>query len=320
MSKFYRSCAVLCLWAFVVVATSSQTVLAQRINFGGAGQNNQRDNDQDDDRDDNDNDLDNNQSNNRGSSRSGSSNSQKIQQFFRNSQGGKQGGQGSNNQDRSRRSDRDERFPGGQIQPFPGQNYSGGQNNLKHGNWQGGKWQGSRKIDNWVQTFGGDKKPFSAQWYHDHPKAWKYDNQKSNVWVVGTVPGVYQWLGWGNVPQQYIGHDHAHHFDPSHYGQWYPLGVYSLMAGPGDMGTRIVQLAVDRHGHIAGNYYDMISNSNYSISGDVRRQSQRVYFTLNKNKQIGFRSHISQLLQPYGTVTVQLPGGEQHWQFVRLEN
>jgi hypothetical protein len=64
----------------------------------------------------------------------------------------------------------------------------------------------------------------------------------------------------------------------------------------------------------------MISNSNYSLSGDIRQQSQRVSWSLNKNPAVRFRASLYQLLQPYGPVNVQLPGGEQQWQFVRLEN
>jgi hypothetical protein len=313
MSKIYR-CGVSWLAAFAVAVSCSQAALAQRINFGGSGQSKHSDKNHDDDHDDDRRD----QSNNR-SSKSGNSTSQKIQQFFQQGTGG-QSDQKRSDAERFRNSNQQQGHRGQQFQNLHGHNH-GGHDNHNHGSWHGDKWQGSRKIDNWVQTFGGGKKPFSAQWYHDHPKAWKYDNNKTNIWVVGSVPGVYQWLNWGNVPPQYnVGHNHQQHFDPSHYGEWYPLGVYSLMAGPGDIGTRIVQLAIDHHGHLAGNYYDMISDSNYSISGDVKRQSERVYFSLNKNKHIGFRAHISQLLQPYGTITVQLPGGEQQWQFVRLED
>ena len=83
--------------------------------------------------------------------------------------------------------------PGGAAEPV----------NKKLGSWKGNKWQGTRKVDNWTKVFGNSQQPFSSQWYKDHPQAWKYDNNKSNVWVVATVPGVYSWLGWGNVPPQY---------------------------------------------------------------------------------------------------------------------
>jgi hypothetical protein len=194
--------------------------------------------------------------------------------------------------------------------------------NRKFGSWRGDRWEGSRKADHWSEVFGGKQRLFSSQWYKDHPQAWKYNNDKSNVWVVATVPGIYSWLGWGAVPQQYVvGYGPTARFDASLYGDWYPLGVYSLMSGGEDMGTRIVQLAVDRHGHIAGNYFDMITNDDKSVSGEIDRQTQRVTFWLNRNPNVHFHTSVYRLLQqPYGSITVHLPGAEQRWQFVRLEN
>lgn len=193
--------------------------------------------------------------------------------------------------------------------------------NKKIGAWHGDHWEGTRKVDNWAMVFGNKQKPFSAQWYHDHPQAWKYESKKSNVWVVASVPGVYSWLGWGNVPPQFgVSYGPADRFDPTIYGDWYPLGVYSLMTGPDDVGTRVVQLAVDRHGHLTGNYFDMIANANHNISGDIDRDTQRAEWWLNRNPAVHFHARIYRLLQPFGTITVELPGGEQRWQFVRLED
>ena len=76
----------------------------------------------------------------------------------------------------------------------------------------------------------------------------------------------------------------------------------------------------DRRGRINGNYFDMITDSDHSVSGDIRQQSQWAEWSLNQNPNIRFRANVVQLLQPYGNVTVQLPGGDQRWQFVRLEN
>jgi hypothetical protein len=177
-------------------------------------------------------------------------------------------------------------------------------------------------MDNWSRVFGTSKQPFSADWYRDHPRAWRYDNNRPNIWVVATVPGVYSWLGWGNVPPQYmVGYDNSTpRFDASQFGNWYPLGLYSLMTGPDDVGTRVLQLAVDRHGRINGNYFDMITDSDHGVSGTIQQQTQRAEWTLDQNPNIRFRANIARLLQPSGNVTVQLPGGEQRWQFVRLEN
>ena len=79
-------------------------------------------------------------------------------------------------------------------------------------------------------------------------------------------------------------------------------------------------LAIDRRGRVAGNYYDMIVDSSYDISGEVRQSSQRLYFSLDRNPSITFRASLQALLQPWGNITVQMPGGDQRWQFVRLEN
>lgn len=194
--------------------------------------------------------------------------------------------------------------------------------NKKLGYWQGDKWQGTQKADTWVQVFGGHDKPFSSQWYNDHPQAWRYDNNNRwNVWVGANVPGVYSWLGWGAAPREYsVGIGPVERFDPSRWGEWYPLGVFSLQSGPDDIGTRVVQLAVDRRGNVTGNYFDMITNVNHNITGGVDRDSQRVMWWLNRNPSIQFHARIYRLLQPYGSIYVELPGGDQRWQFVRLEN
>lgn len=326
-------CVAPCVLLLVVVIATQ--VDAQSLNFGGvkvqAGGNQSGNSD---DEQGNSNlqgsrrSRSNRQSNQSNQSDDENSNPQ-FQQFFPGQSGQGQSGQGNTN--RNRRPGQQNQFPGNQqfqSQPFQNQQFQGNQNGKQSfniGQWNGNKWQGSRDAQKWTQAFGGNQQPFSSQWYKDHPKAWKYDggnNSRSNIWIGGTLPGAYAFLGWGNVPQQYRVYygNSVSQFDRSHYGQWYPLGVYSLMAGPGDPGTRMVQLAVDQHGHIAGNYYDMITNSNYSLSGDIRQQSQRVSFALNKNQFVRFRVPLYQLLQPYGTLTVQLPGGDQQWQFVRLEN
>jgi hypothetical protein len=305
MKSLYLSVGAL---ALAMLVASPDSVVAQ-INIGGIkvnpSQNQSNRNDDDEDQ---------GQSSNRqGGQRSQSGNnaqSDQIQKFLQGGQGG-QGQTGQGDAIQFRRNQQGQ-FPNAQR---------AGQSGVTLGTWQGGKWKGSNKIQNWTQVYGGEAQPFSSQWYESHPKAWKYDNNKANVWVVGSLPGVYNWLGWGNVPREYrANYGNVQHFDHAHYGNWYPLGVYSLMSGPGDDGTRIVQLVIDRHGNIAGNYYDMITAANYSISGNVTRQSQRVTWSLNKNKSVRFRAPLFELMQPYGTITVRLPGGEQYWQFVRLED
>jgi hypothetical protein len=328
MKMTYRLSVVLLSTMAVVLVTNSQSALGQRFKIsGGSSQSDKdkKDKDSDDENKDRkkDKDKDKDDQNNQGgnSNKSEKSGPLQIQPFIKNGPGQNGQGQGGSNKTSAPFK---VAVPGQFQQQQQGQTFQDDddhKNTLKFGMWKGDQWQGPRKIDSWSKVFGNNKQPFSSQWYKDHPQAWKYDNNKSNVWVVATVPGVYSWLGWGNVPPQYgVGFNNGPQFDPSRYGDWYPLGVYSLMTGPDDMGTRVVQLAVDRHGHVAGNYYDMITDSDHGVSGEVQRQTQRVEWTLNKNPNVRFRSSIMRLLQPYGSVTVQLPGGQQRWQFVRLEN
>jgi hypothetical protein len=321
MNKLVSWTCVLAVAVLIAAACSRQSA-AQGFNLNDLkkqindAKNQSNQSNQDKDNDKNSSNNSNGQSNQ--SSKKSKSNKQsndqdgnQIQQFFSNGQNSRFKFQNSNQQDNFQNNQ--------QFQNWQQNN----QNGFKIGSWNGGKWQGSRDVKQWTQAFGGNQQPFSSQWYKDHPKAWKDNNNKVNFWVGGSLPGVYSWLGWGNVPQQYrvyYGNTQQPQYDRSYYGEWYPLGVYSLMSSPGDVGTRIVQLAVNQQGRIGGNYYDMITSSNYSLSGDVRQQSQRATWWLNKNQFVRFRANLYELVQPYGSVTVQLPGGEQQWQFVRLED
>jgi hypothetical protein len=358
MKKSYRIAIVLFSAALVVTWASGQPAFGQRlrISTGGLNQgNNKKDKDEQNNNGNSGNSNNNNgnksqgnqggnqnNSNAGGSNKSGNSGNSsaedKIKQYLQNKvnqgQGGNQNqfpGQGNSNKENfGNRGNNDSKFNnGGNSRPWKGDDddWDHNKNRIKIGSWNGNSWQGSRKVDSWNKAYGNNQKLFSKQWYDDHPHAWNWDNHnhnhKSDVWVVASIPGMYQWLGWGSVPQQYRAYynqSNVPQFDPSNYGDWYPLGVYSMMTGPDDVGTRVVQLAVDRHGHLNGTYYDMITDNSFQVSGEIQQQTQRAFWTLNSNPNVRFSASVFRLLQPDGNISVQLPGGEQRWQFVRLEN
>ena len=98
------------------------------------------------------------------------------------------------------------------------------------------------------------------------------------------------------------------------------LGVYTISTGPGDDGTRLVELAVDKHGHIRGNYYDSIANVAHNITGHIHEPTQQVQWRLDSNQQLVFFTPLSQLTQSQGVVYVKLPSGkQQQWQLARME-
>jgi hypothetical protein len=220
--------------------------------------------------------------------------------------------------------------------------FQGGKQMKKSQQWQNwqqqgggqGNWKKKRRHhdwDSWSIQFGGHA-PFSVQWYNDHPRAWQHRrHHDDDAWKFATAAGVLGWLGWhANHPYDatmmyeplpleaiYV---EGHSFDP-HAGQWMTLGVYSLMTNLGDNGTRVLELAIDKHGHVRGNYYDMITGANHTVTGRVHEPTQYVQWSLDKNRQLTFFAHLSQLTQPDGIVYVRFPGGQQEeWQLVRMES
>jgi hypothetical protein len=179
--------------------------------------------------------------------------------------------------------------------------------------------------------FGGSK-PFSDKWYKDHPKAWHHHHHDhDDDWKVVTAAGVLGFLGW----QAYQQRGPVVIYEPLPYDRifvsqpgvvidpdgvnWMPLGVYSLMVAPGDISTRMLDLAVDRHGHIRGSYYDMISGASYNVAGIIDQRTQYAQWSLESNRQLTFYTPLGEMLQSQGIVNVRLPSGQrQEWQLVRM--
>jgi hypothetical protein len=189
-----------------------------------------------------------------------------------------------------------------------------------------------KDVKNFVVKFGGPE-PFSNKWYKDHPKAWHYDHHDHNDgWKIATAAGLVGFLGWEAyhprgpvVVYQPVPYDTLFVsrpgviIDPSR-GEWMPLGHYTLMLGPGDDSTRMLDLAVDRFGHIRGSYYDMVSGVAHNVAGIVDPRSQYAQWSLESNRDLTFYTPMGEMMQPQGLVYVQLPSGErQQWQLIRME-
>jgi len=189
-----------------------------------------------------------------------------------------------------------------------------------------------KQVNNFVVKFGGQE-PFSEKWYKDHPHAWHHDYHDHDAWKYVTAAGVVGFLGW----ELYHPHSTVVVYEPLPYdtlfvslpgyiidpsrGEWMPLGVFSVMMGPGDMSTRMLDLSIDRFGHIRGSYYDMVSNATYNVAGIVDQRTQYAQWSLESNRQLTFYTPLGEMMQPQGAVYVQLPSGErQQWQLVRMEN
>ena len=65
----------------------------------------------------------------------------------------------------------------------------------------------------------------------------------------------------------------------------------------------------------------MITDSDHSVSGEIQQQDAARRLVARTKTQTSRSAPAScGCCSRYGSVTVQLPGGEQQWQFVRLEN
>jgi hypothetical protein len=221
-----------------------------------------------------------------------------------------------------------QQFPNGQNQQKQNIQLPGVQNKP---DWIQKSHNDHKDVKNFVVKFGGPE-PFSKKWYNDHPKAWHYHHDHDNDWKVITAASVVGFLGWEAyhnrgpvVIYQPVPYDTLFVsrpgviIDPSR-GEWMPLGQYTLMLGPGDDSTRMLDLAVDRFGHIRGSYYDMVSGVSHNVAGIVDPRSQYAQWSLESNRGLTFYTPMGEMMQPQGLVYVQLPSGErQQWQLVRME-
>jgi hypothetical protein len=187
-----------------------------------------------------------------------------------------------------------------------------------------------------VLGFNGGPRPFSNDWYRHHPHAWHHHHHDDDFWEFATAASVLGWLGWQN-------HPHHHHttivYDPvpveayvvdgqssvivdsGSPGEWLALGTYALLTGADDPGTRTLQLSIDKHGHVRGSYFDMITNTTQNVYGVINQSTQQVRWTLDTNRQLTFVATLDQLTQPQGIINVKLPGGQiQQWDLVRMED
>lgn len=361
VSQHLRSVLILTLAALVAVAYSPATFADKKGNSNSSSSDDKKDKDKDKDKDDQNNQRrgrDRQKSDDKPSnavqqlqnSQQGGSNKQSNSDNQQNKSDKQKNSADKQNNSKNTQpviignSPQNGQIQKSQQQPFIQKQQ--GQNNQKQFNQQPNfqqqgnkdKWQNQRhkdhkELNKWVDNFGGPK-PFSSKWYKDHPKAWHHKHHDhDDAWKVATAAGIVGFLGWEAyhsrgpvVVYQPVPYDTLFVSRPGviidpNRGDWMPLGVYSLMVGPGDENTRMLDLVVDRFGHVRGSYYDMISGASYNIAGIIDQRSQYAQFSLESNRQLTFYTPIGEMLQPQGYINVQLPSGQrQQWQLVRMES
>ncbi|MGA2620302.1 MAG: hypothetical protein ABSF26_22005 [Thermoguttaceae bacterium] len=101
---------------------------------------------------------------------------------------------------------------------------------------------------------------------------------------------------------------------------WMPLGVFSLVQGDQADSNTMFQLALNKSGAIAGNYYSAVAGSTLPVHGAVDKRTQRVAWTVGDNKTTVFDAGLSSLTKDEAPVL--LPYGKertQQWMLVRIK-
>jgi hypothetical protein len=102
--------------------------------------------------------------------------------------------------------------------------------------------------------------------------------------------------------------------------EWTPLGVFGLVQGEETNANNIFQLAINRDGVVAGNYYDALSDTTLPVHGSLDKQSQRVAWNAGDNKETVYETGIENLTQPETQILVHFGKSRtQQWTLVRLE-
>ena len=107
---------------------------------------------------------------------------------------------------------------------------------------------------------------------------------------------------------------------PSKKDEWKPLGVFSMVEGSQTNSTMLFQIAMDKKGNVAGNYYDMLSDQTQQIHGKLDKKTQRVAWTVGDNKKVVYDTGLGNLLKDQAPLLVHFDKDRtQQWLLVRLD-
>ncbi|MGO9111729.1 MAG: hypothetical protein ACLP9L_21085 [Thermoguttaceae bacterium] len=194
---------------------------------------------------------------------------------------------------------------------------------------------------------------FNPSWYGANPGAWAAAGWTAGqAWDAATWPAVAAWCGWGAAAQPAAygyGDNVTYQGDEVYYGTqpvataeeyyqqastlaesapspapddnaWMPLGVFSLVQGNQTDSSTIFQLAINKSGAIAGNYYNALTGTTFPVQGSVDKQTQRVAWTVGDNKSTVYDAGISSLTAGQAPVLVHFGKDRtQQWMLVQLK-
>src|SRR5262249_16647150 len=97
-------------------------------------------------------------------------------------------------------------------------------------------------------------------------------------------------------------------------------GVFSLVTPNQSDSTMLFQLAINRDGVVAGNYFNQITNEAAEISGCLDKRTQRVSFTVGNNNSTVFDTGIGNLMKDNSPILVHYGADRtQQMEFIRMQ-
>ena len=107
---------------------------------------------------------------------------------------------------------------------------------------------------------------------------------------------------------------------PTKKDTWKPLGVFSMVEESQTNSTMLFQIAIDKKGNIAGNYYDALSGQTQQIHGKLDKKSQRVAWTVGDNDKVVYDTGLGNLMASQAPLLVHFDKDRtQQWLLVRLD-
>jgi hypothetical protein len=99
-----------------------------------------------------------------------------------------------------------------------------------------------------------------------------------------------------------------------------PLGVFTLAPENQTEASAMLQLAVSKQGVLRGSYYDLLSDVDHRIRGQVDKKTQRVAWTFGPQGKVMFQTALGVLTEPSGPVSVHYENGQtRQWVLARYD-
>ena len=195
------------------------------------------------------------------------------------------------------------------------------------------------RVDSMQAALQGRTQPFTADWYAEHPGAWRYSHPYAGWWGVAGTAGLAAWLGYSigagssavttssaattdgaaaeaSASSQATASAETAATPPADL-EWMPLGVFATGPKGIDHAHIYLQLAVSRTGEIKGNYYDAVSDATQPITGSIDRETRKATWAVGKGAT--FATTLEALTQTPSDVSMKTGGVTQAWELVQME-